>query len=164
MKKEYRFEVYTDYSSGSKQYIVNYFDFPNIIGVGDTVDEALEEAEGNLDYYLEYCSDKGIAIPEPSLHEVNNFSGKVTLRMSKTLHKKVDAQAKKEGVSINSFICEAVSNYIGGKTVINNLTEGAIDGIATVANEYLSEIYKNRQEESFFEKYNRPHKNKEMVV
>ena len=164
MNKDYRFEVFTDFSSGNKEYVVCYFDFPNVIGVGDTIEEAIEEAEGNLKYYLEYCKEKGIFIPEPSVRTTNNFSGKITLRMSKSLHKKVDEEAKKEGISINSFVCEAISHYVGGKTVLDGVTNGVIDGLTMVASEYLGKVYEAKNNDGYFEKFNKTSRNKEIVV
>ena len=43
-----------------------------------------------------------------------NYSGKMSLRMPKSLHKKVAKEAKKEGVSLNSYIvtCLAEQNTI----------------------------------------------------
>ena len=110
MNKEYRFEVYKDYEHNV--YVVKYFDFDNVIGSGDTVDKAIEEARGNLEAFLQYCKKNNIKVPEPSIHEELDYSGKVTLRMSKSLHKLVDERAKKEGVSINLLLNEAINTYI----------------------------------------------------
>ena len=113
MDKDYRFEVYTDYSDyGDKVYVVKYFDLDTVIGVGYTVEEAIEESRGNLEAFLLYCKKNNIKVPEPSIHEELDYSGKVTLRMSKSLHKLVDERAKKEGVSINLLLNEAINTYI----------------------------------------------------
>ena len=40
-------------------------------------------------FYIDFCNYKNIPVPAPSAHEDLEFSGKVTLRMSKTLHKLV---------------------------------------------------------------------------
>ena len=112
MERDYRFEVFTDYCADGKQYVVKYVDFETVIGVGDTIEEAIEEARGNLDAYIEACKELKIAVPEPSMHVYDYYSGKVTLRMSKTLHKQVDERAKKEGISINSLLNEAIAEYI----------------------------------------------------
>ena len=113
MKKEYRFEVYTDYTDdGELEYVVKYFDLETVYGVGDTIQEAIEEAQGNLEVFLQFCADNNIEIPEPSSHEDFEYSGKVTLRMPKSLHRLVDERAKEEGVSINLLLNNAISGYI----------------------------------------------------
>lgn len=131
MDKMYRFEVFTDCSEGFV-YAVKYFDFPNIVGFGETIEEAIKEADGNLCYYIQYCKEKGIEIPEPSVHEELEVSGKVTLRMSKTLHKHTIERATKEGVSLNSLLCEAISNYIYSKNVAEKIVEKSQCAISEV--------------------------------
>ncbi|MBP5446319.1 MAG: toxin-antitoxin system HicB family antitoxin [Acholeplasmatales bacterium] len=126
MNTDYRFEVYTEYSGeGDKVFVASYYDLDTVIGVGDTVEDAIKEAEGNLEVFLEYCKENNIDVPSPSKHEDNEFSGKVTLRMSKSLHKKVDERAKQEGVSLNSFLNEAIITYLNSsvyeKVYINQL-------------------------------------------
>lgn len=129
MDKMYRFEVFTDCSEGCV-YAVKYFDFPNIVGFGETIEEAIKEADENLRYYIQYCKDKGIKIPEPSVHEELEVSGKITLRMSKTLHKHTIERATREGVSLNSLLCEAISNYIYSKNVAEKIVEKAQNAIS----------------------------------
>lgn len=111
MEREYRFEVFTDYSSGEREYVVKYYDFENVIGVGDSIAEAIEDANENLDLYLQYCKEQNRSIPEPSIHEESSFSGKVTLRMSRSLHKLVDKKSKEEGISLNAYLNEAIAAY-----------------------------------------------------
>lgn len=101
MNKIYRFEVYPSYTTGSLEFVVKYYDIP-VIGSGETIEEAIAEAQENLEFYLEYCEEKGVAVPQPTMHEkLDDFSGKITFRTSKTLHKRISDRAKKEGISIN---------------------------------------------------------------
>lgn len=59
MESNYEFNVSIDYSDyGDKVYVVRYTDFPNVIGSGDTIEEAIAEAQGNLEVYLNYCKEK----------------------------------------------------------------------------------------------------------
>lgn len=142
MNKDYRFEVYTEYSGfGDKVYVAKYYDFDSVIGVGDTIEEAIKEAEENLEVYLEYCSENQVAIPSPSIHEDVDYSGKVTLRMSKTLHKLVCERAEKEGVSINMFLNEAVNAYVTRMNICDEVISKTIDKIAATAEQEISRAY-----------------------
>ena len=138
MNKEYRFEVYKDYEHDV--YVVKYFDFDNVIGSGDTVIEAIEESRGNLEAFLQYCKKNNIKVPEPSIHEELDYSGKVTLRMSKSLHKLVDERAKKEGISINLLLNEAVNAYITRLSVQDLLINNSIN--CNHSYNYKNEKYK----------------------
>lgn len=130
MKKDYRFEVYTEFSDyGDKVFVVKYYDLETVIGVGDTISDAINEAQSNLEVFLNYCEENSIDIPEPSSHEENEYSGKVTLRMSKHLHKLVDERAKSEGVSINLLLNEAIAGYISMKQTASMVMKAIDEGI-----------------------------------
>ncbi|MCL2168660.1 MAG: type II toxin-antitoxin system HicB family antitoxin [Defluviitaleaceae bacterium] len=49
--------------------------------------------------------DEGITLAEmDSLRAAQEFSGKISLRVPKSLHKDLVQEAKKEGISLNQFI------------------------------------------------------------
>jgi len=154
MEKDYRFEVFTDYSSGKKEYVVQYYDFDSVIGSGITIEEAINEAKSNLEYYISYCKDNNIFIPEPSTHDEIDYSGKVTLRMSKSLHKKVDLLSKKEGVSMNSFLCEAIQNYVLSKNMSFEFIQLLSDDIRLITEEYFDKVYNYKIDESSIKRAN----------
>lgn len=94
---DYRFEVYTECSDfGDKVYVVRYFDV-NVIGVSDTIGEAIREAQGNLEVYLNYCKEKSIPVPKPSKHIDNsaNINRNITASYV-TFHPDVDITRKAE--------------------------------------------------------------------
>lgn len=148
MSNDYRFEVFTDYCTDGKQYVVKYIDFETVIGVGDTIEEAIEEAEGNLEAYIDACRMMGIEVPEPSIHDYELYSGKVTLRMSKSLHQKVNDRARREGVSINSLLNEAIAEYIERMNVVSVLAEKSdftFDG-ESITHEKIEQLRKKLKE------------------
>ena len=62
MDTDFEFRVCIEYSDfGDKVYVVRIDDYPYIIGVGDNIEDAIEEAKGNLEVYLQYCEEKHIA-------------------------------------------------------------------------------------------------------
>ena len=148
MELDYNFNVFLTYSSGEKEYLIKYVDFNTIIGVGKTLEEALKEAQENLKIYLDYCKDNSIAIPNPSLEEEKDYSGKITLRMSKTLHQKVDERARKEGISVNSLVTEALNSYLYEKDVIELLLDNAKDKLTEIAKDCVEiEIKKHKNKD-----------------
>lgn len=61
MDTDFEFRVCIEYSDyGDKVYVIRYDYFPNIIGVGDTIEEAIEEAQGNLQVFFDYCEENHI--------------------------------------------------------------------------------------------------------
>ena len=142
MNKDYRFEVYTDYSGyGDKVFVVRYYDLENVIGVGDTIEEAIEEAKGNLEVYLEYCKENSISVPLPTAHEELDYSGKITVRMSKNLHKLVDERAKKEGVSINLLLNEAIMQYVSTANAGDKIVKEATGKVTSFMQDAFEELY-----------------------
>ena len=54
-----------------------------------------------LELSLEIREKNGEEVPEPI--DENNYSGKFTLRLPKSLHKTLSLQAEKEGISLNQY-------------------------------------------------------------
>lgn len=106
-------------SDGS--YRAEIVEFPGCIAVGDTPVEALSNLEEVAEEWLGYTISRGQPIPEPV--ECNEYSGKLVLRMPRSLHKKAAGVSMADGVSLNQLIVAAVAEYIGerAKPSINNL-------------------------------------------
>ena len=58
---------------------------------------------------IEQKEEKNENIP---VEEENNFSGKISLRISPTVHRNASAAAKKEGISLNQFFNDAIVSYV----------------------------------------------------
>lgn len=82
---------------------------------GDTVEEALELLEEVKDTVFAHLQEQGIAIPEPPpLEEPRQYQGKIVLRVPATMHEELVHRAEQEGISLNQFIQNALSRYLGG--------------------------------------------------
>jgi predicted RNase H-like HicB family nuclease len=99
------------------KWIVEFLDFPGLTGGGDTVEEAMGIANEAKDMYLEMLMEEGKAIPEPT---DTSISGRVTLRLSKTMHLKVIEMAEKDNVSLNAFITDAISQKVYSRNGYEN--------------------------------------------
>jgi predicted RNase H-like HicB family nuclease len=97
-------------------------EFPGCIAVGDTAVEALESLEDVATSWLEVALSKKQAIPAP-IENAEGFSGKLVLRLPKSLHKKAAHMAAREGVSLNQFLLSSLSEQIGGKIVGANIRQ-----------------------------------------
>lgn len=108
----------TDVGDGHIEFVAIYDQFPTIIGVGATREEAIAEAEIFLKQYLEYCKDNNIELPAPSTNDwQSDFSGKITVRMPKSLHRDLFDYARKDGMSINSIVNDAIRSYLNCQTL-----------------------------------------------
>jgi antitoxin HicB len=95
--------LYTDESAEVIEWIVEYPDLPGCIGVGDTMEEALSEAEINKTLWIEAAEKMGAEVPEPSEIFSNAYSGKFNIRLPKFVHKALVLKADEEETSLNQL-------------------------------------------------------------
>lgn len=86
-------------------------EFPGCIATGDTPAEALESVEDAANGWLQAALARHQPIPDPV--EETEFSGKLVLRMPRSLHKKAARLAEHDGVSLNQFIVTSLAEHIG---------------------------------------------------
>ncbi len=83
-------------------YVVNSGPYSIATFVAKDVDTLQEEFERSIDEYLLSCEEDGVDPRRP-------FSGKLNVRLGPTLHQQVAIAAAAQGVSINTFISQAVT-------------------------------------------------------
>jgi antitoxin HicB len=74
---------------------------------GETYQEAYENILEAMEGWLEVAIEKNIKIPEPESE--SQYSGKFTLRLPKSLHRRLAQNAKKENVSLNQYAIHLLS-------------------------------------------------------
>lgn len=95
----YRMEIIPDTDEGG--FVVNYPDLPGCLSSGETVEQAIANAEDAKRAWMEAAIDEGIAISEPD--ELDNYSGQFKLRIPKSLHRSLAEHSKREGISMNQY-------------------------------------------------------------
>ena len=78
------------------------------VGQGDTLEEALAELEANEQSWLELAEEYGLEIPAVPVEQMNAYSGKLTLRVAPYVHQEAAELAKKQNVSLNQYINDAI--------------------------------------------------------
>jgi antitoxin HicB len=107
MKKEqsYRMRVYPiETNNNTTEWAAEFPDLPGCVGAGDTAEEAVAMAMDAKKAWIETAIKERREIPKPKNIYEDDFSGKFTLRLPKTLHKELTLQAEEEGVSLNQYI------------------------------------------------------------
>jgi predicted HicB family RNase H-like nuclease len=82
-------------------------ELPDLKVYCDSYSEAYEELLDAIGTTQELLAEQGREMP-PAEPLEENFSGRVTLRMSKSLHRCAHERAQRDGVSLNQWIVEAV--------------------------------------------------------
>lgn len=93
---------------GETTFEARVFELPDVSGFGESAVEAYNVAIEAIDALHEIADAEGTDFPAPAEPEVD-FSGRVTLRMSKSMHRAVAQRATSEDVSLNSYIVECVA-------------------------------------------------------
>jgi len=92
-------------------------ELPDLIEYGDTYEEAYELALDSIETTSVIFAEKNKAMPIPYQIE-DTYSGRVTLRLPKSLHRNLASRAEIEGVSLNHYLVTILSNFSGFNTGI----------------------------------------------
>lgn len=111
LELNYPFNVKPDLDDGG--YIAEFPDLRYCVGTGSSIDEAIEDAMIAKEEWIKAAYDHNVPIPEPASNE--EYNGRVTLRIPKSLHRRVVETAKVEGISANQFLLYLISQGIGNQ-------------------------------------------------
>lgn len=107
MKLSYRMEVIKD--TLEEGYVVTFPELKGCITCGDSIEEAITNAEDAKREWITACLEDGIEIPKPD--ELKEFSGQFKLRIPKSLHRTLAIRARQEGISMNQYCAHILSKY-----------------------------------------------------
>jgi len=90
---------------------------------GETPAEALEALDALRQELIPQLVSRGVAIPEPNAQadEAESYSGSLMLRVSRQLHGRLVAAAKRNGISLNKFAAELLACGLGERSAIETL-------------------------------------------
>ncbi|GJI98072.1 hypothetical protein RugamoR57_47900 [Duganella caerulea] len=108
LSRPYVRRLLPDEAGGYTAYI---HEFPGCVAEGETADEALINLDKAAASWLAVSLAHGQPIAEPM--QPFGFSGKVALRIPRSLHRDVAELAQLQGCSINQLLSVAISDYIG---------------------------------------------------
>ncbi|MGA3306966.1 MAG: toxin-antitoxin system HicB family antitoxin [Stellaceae bacterium] len=112
LKKPYARQVVPEPDGSFRAEIL---EFPGCIALGGTQSEALASLEKVAKGWLEGALAKGQPISEP-IEDNTEYSGKLVLRLPKSLHRRATYVAQREGVSLNQYIVTALATHVSEAT------------------------------------------------
>jgi predicted RNase H-like HicB family nuclease len=101
---QYPVTLYPDQEGG---YVAQIKDLPGCLTQGDTLDETIANIQEARELWIETAYEAGDEIPLPSTEDT--YSGKLLLRMPKSLHRRLAEKADRENVSLNQYIVSVLS-------------------------------------------------------
>jgi len=87
-------------------------ELPDLAEYGESYEEAYSLAIDTIEIAAEAFEEKGRSFP-PAIVPADEFSGRVTLRLPRSLHRSLATVAEDEGVSLNQHLVNVLSYYSG---------------------------------------------------
>ncbi|MDE3165141.1 MAG: type II toxin-antitoxin system HicB family antitoxin [Acidobacteriota bacterium] len=92
-------------------YLIEYPDLPGCHSDGETPEQAIANGRDAVRSYLLSCRKHRDPAPKPG--SLASSSGQFRVRMPRTLHARLVAQAEREGVSLNMLVVAAAAQALG---------------------------------------------------
>jgi antitoxin HicB len=118
---EYPFEVRPLSKEEGGGYSIYFPDLPGCWSDGASPEEAIENGRDALQSWLAVVQEFGDDIPRP----FSAVSGRFVQRVPRSLHARLIARAKAEGVSLNTLVVSLVSQGIGKSQVAKRVNRRA---------------------------------------
>ena len=118
---EYPFEVRPLSKEEGGGYSIYFPDLPGCWSDGASPEEAIENGRDALQSWLAVAQEFGDDIPRP----FSAVSGRFVQRVPRSLHARLIARAKAEGVSLNTLVVSLVSQGIGKSQVAKRVNRRA---------------------------------------
>jgi len=109
------------YSDEDRAFIAEVLALPGCVGDGPTPAKALAAVEEVARLWLEAAKDEGRSIPPPDLRK--RYGGKLLVRMPQWLHRELDEEAAREGISTNQHVVALLAARGSTVRLLRVLTE-----------------------------------------
>jgi antitoxin HicB len=103
----YHLMVVRDGEDKGRPWTASVEELPGCTSHGKTSDEALAGIQAAMESWISTALAEGRDIPEPK--SATSHSGRLLLRMPKTLHADLTRASEREGVSLNQFITDVLA-------------------------------------------------------
>lgn len=103
----YHLMLVRDGDEKGKPWTASVEELPGCTSHGKTSDAALDGIEAAMAKWIALALEEGREIPEPK--SATSHSGRLLLRMPRTLHADLTRASEREGVSLNQFITDALA-------------------------------------------------------
>ena len=115
MKLEYDILIKKEAEDGEVYYSISYPELPGLTIYANTVEEGLEEIKNAKEEWFHAAIESGVKIPKPN--KKNEVSGRLTLRLPKSLHLEVKTRAETEDISLNAYLNHLIETGLRNEDV-----------------------------------------------
>ena len=108
---KYPFEIRALTAEEGGGYLISFPDLPGCMSDGETVEAAIANGADAEAAWLQAAGKWGDPLPQPG----EGPSGKFVQRLPKSLHARLVARARQEGVSMNTLVTAVLAEALGRK-------------------------------------------------
>ncbi|WP_056957153.1 type II toxin-antitoxin system HicB family antitoxin [Lacticaseibacillus pantheris] len=126
---KYKIDISPIDDEGENYYSASIPELPGLEVFEDTIEEALTSLEDAKRSWIAVALKRNLPIPEPVLMK-KEYSGRITLRTSKNLHRELVMNAERENVSLNSFLNETLQVGLTQKSTSEAVKSGLQVGLS----------------------------------
>ncbi|MNU99036.1 HicB family protein [compost metagenome] len=131
--EEYTVSVRRETIDGDIYYVARVKELPDVKEYSESLEHALALAHETIKVTQEMFLDDGMDFPAPEEIDASmGMTGRLTLRMPKSLHYQVVEKAEQEGVSLNQYVVSILTAEITKRKMV--------DAISTSVDSYLGEL------------------------
>ena len=100
-------------------FVITFPDLPGCMSDGETIEEAFANGRDAFSAWVAATIDMGRPVPPPVSRpaELLDVSGKFVARLPKSLHARLAARARQEGVSLNTLVLSYIAEGLGHRDV-----------------------------------------------
>ena len=109
----YPFEIRPLPAEDGGGFLIEYPDLPGCMSDGETVEEAIANGRDALKSCIRTLRSFGDSIPPPGAF--SQSSGQWRQRVPKSLHARLSARAKREGVSLNTLVTAILAEGLASR-------------------------------------------------
>ncbi len=106
-----QYSVNVIWSDVDEDFVATSLEFPGASGFGATWEEAVADVREAILGILDVMEEDGEPIPAP--RKIESYSGRMNLRMPRSLHQELAIAADRDGVSLNTLILTHLAAGLG---------------------------------------------------
>jgi antitoxin HicB len=111
MSNDYPFFIRPLSEEDGGGYLIEFPDLPGCVADGSTPEEAISDGRDAVKAYLSSCKKHGDPIPKRG--SFSDATGQWRQRIPKSMHARLTARAKQEGVSLNTLVTAMIAEGLG---------------------------------------------------
>lgn len=107
----YTVEVLHDQTGEQAGWFARVVELPGCMTQADVFEELEAMVQDAMRAWIMTALDAGLPVPEPDASEA--YTGRLTVRLPRSLHQELAAAAVRDGVSLNTFVAVALGRTLG---------------------------------------------------